>query len=149
MDIPPIADYVASKYAARGLFRAIRLPLLQLGIRTNFIAPWLTDTALVADVSKVFREKGLPVTRVGDVVEAVVRCLGDEEVVGRAVGVGVGVGGRGAMGAGGGAAFDLRDEQGAGRMDGAVVAGEFLEGIKGYEEAVLEALAGNKGEGEG
>lgn len=145
LDIPPIADYVASKYAARGIFRAIRLPMLQLGIRTNFIAPWLTDTALVAHLTKVFREKGLPVARVGDVVEAVVRCVVDEGIVGRAVGVGV----RGMVGASEGAAFDLRDEVAGGGMDGGMVVGEFLEGVKGYEGVMLGAMTGGGGEREG
>lgn len=93
MDIPPLADYVASKAALRGLFRAIRLPMRDLGIRTNMIAPWLMDTPMVTAFAARFRERGVPVGRPVDVAEAVLRCCVDEGICGELASKGGWIGG--------------------------------------------------------
>lgn len=90
------ADYTAGKYAIRGLWKSLRymphilspnprdpdpkVPLL----RTNLIAPTLISTPMTKKAEDMIR-KVMPVGEIADVVEAVMRVAGDEDVTGRAV----------------------------------------------------------------
>ena len=79
--------YVASKAGVRALFKSLRdgayaLPYL----RTNLIAPTLTRTPMTEPFCDFLASKGFAVSKIEDVVQAVMRILCDEEIEGRAVG---------------------------------------------------------------
>ena len=75
-------DYTASKWAVRGLFRAIRSKMEDLGHRVNLIAPWVMDTPLSRDFANLLRQNSIPVGDANHVTEAVVRCAADETICG-------------------------------------------------------------------
>lgn len=90
------ADYTAGKYAIRGLWKSLRYmhhilspdprnpdPKAPL-FRTNLIAPTLISTPMTKKAEDMIR-KVMPVGEIADVVEAVMRVAGDEDVTGRAV----------------------------------------------------------------
>ena len=77
------ADYTASKWAIRGLFRAARSKMEDRGCRMNLIAPWVMDTPMSKGLADICRREGFPVGEAGDVAKAVVRCAADEDVVGK------------------------------------------------------------------
>ncbi|KAL6720613.1 hypothetical protein ACLMJK_002538 [Lecanora helva] len=82
------ADYTASKWAVRGLFRSIRSRMEDLGYRTNLIAPWVMDTPMSKGLASICRENGLPVGNAKHVAQAVLRCAADDAICGRAIAVG-------------------------------------------------------------
>lgn len=84
-DFPHSPDYSASKWATRGLFRAIRTPMEQQGYRVNLIAPGITDTPLLGDLKAFFVQSGFPIGDPKDVAETVVRCAADDAICGRAI----------------------------------------------------------------
>lgn len=75
-------DYTASKWAVRGLFRAIRSKMEDLGHRVNLIAPWVMDTPMSKDFANQLRQNNIPVGDANNVTEAVVRCAADETICG-------------------------------------------------------------------
>lgn len=90
------ADYAASKYGVRGLWKSIRFmphilspaptspdPNIPL-FRTNLVVPTLISTPMTKHVEAMVR-RVMEVGSVADVVEAVMRVAGDEEARGRAV----------------------------------------------------------------
>lgn len=76
------ADYTASKWAVRGLFRSIRSKMEDLGYRTNLIAPWVMDTPMSKPLADLCREHGFPVGDANDVARTVVRCAADDSICG-------------------------------------------------------------------
>ncbi|KAL9630779.1 MAG: hypothetical protein Q9164_006246 [Protoblastenia rupestris] len=88
-EFPQVVDYPLSKWAVRGLFRAIRPVMEDQGYRMNLIAPWIMDTPMSADFVALFRSQDIPVGNPQDVVDAAVRCATDDSIVGRSLGVGV------------------------------------------------------------
>ena len=84
---PLQSAYVASKAGVRALFRSLRdgtyaIPYL----RTNLIAPTLTRTPMTEPFCDFLANKGFAVSKIEDVVQAVMRILCDEEIEGREVG---------------------------------------------------------------
>ena len=77
------ADYTASKWAVRGLFRSTRSKMEDLGYRVNLIAPWVMDTPMSKGLAELCRKEGFPVGDADDVVKAVVRCAADETICGK------------------------------------------------------------------
>ena len=77
------ADYTASKWAVRGLFRSTRSQMEDLGYRTNLIAPWVMDTPMSEDLAKLCRMNGFPVGDANDVAKAVIRCAVDDSICGK------------------------------------------------------------------
>lgn len=77
------ADYTASKWAVRGLFRSARSKMEDLGYRMNLIAPWVMDTPMSKDLADTCRENGIPVGDARDVAKAVIRCAADDAICGR------------------------------------------------------------------
>jgi 5'-hydroxyaverantin dehydrogenase len=88
MEIPLLANYNASKWGARGLFRTLRQPLLGSNVRLNLIAPWITDTPMSQTEVVMFKLVDLSIGRIGDVVNAVGHCATDDQIAGRALAVG-------------------------------------------------------------
>ena len=70
-------DYTAAKWAVRGMFRAARSMMEDLGFRTNLIAPWIIDTPMSSEFAKGMRAQGVPVGEIQGVVDAIVRCAAD------------------------------------------------------------------------
>ncbi len=83
IDFPPMADYLASKAAVRGLFRATRSTMAEKGCRMNLIAPDIMDTPMAKDFMEMYRSNGFSVGNPIDVVNAVVRCAVDDEICGK------------------------------------------------------------------
>lgn len=77
------ADYTASKWAIRGLFRSTRSKMEDLGYRMNLIAPWVMDTPMSRDFADFCRKQGFPVGDANDVANAVIRCAADESICGK------------------------------------------------------------------
>ncbi|KAI9658027.1 MAG: hypothetical protein M1821_002687 [Bathelium mastoideum] len=98
LEIPPMADYSATKFGVRGLWKTIRREMREMGMRTNLIAPTFMPTQVIANVSPALERLGAKLAKVENAVSAVVRVITDEEIDGRAVAVG------------GYGEFDLRDD---------------------------------------
>ncbi|KAF2237183.1 NAD(P)-binding protein [Viridothelium virens] len=98
LEIPPMADYSASKFGVRGLWKTIREEIRQMGYRTNLIAPTFMPTQVILPVADALEERGAKLASVGQAVDAVMRLLADERAEGRAVAVG------------GYGNFDIRDD---------------------------------------
>lgn len=77
------ADYTASKWAVRGLFRSVRSKMEDLGYRMNLIAPWVMDTPMSKGLADLCRKEGFPLGDADDVAKAVVRCAADDAVSGK------------------------------------------------------------------
>ncbi len=77
-----LADYTASKWAVRGMFRSARSKMEDLGYRMNLIAPWVMDTPLSKHLADLCRENGFPVGDANDVAKAVIRCAADDTICG-------------------------------------------------------------------
>lgn len=77
------ADYTASKWAIRGLFRSARSTMEDLGYRMNLIAPWVMDTPMSKGLAATCRMNGLPVGDAEDVAKAVIRCAADDTICGK------------------------------------------------------------------
>lgn len=77
------AEYTASKWAVRGLFRSARSKMEDLGYRMNLIAPWVMDTPMSKGLADTCRKKGFPVGDEHDVAKAVIRCAADDAICGR------------------------------------------------------------------
>ena len=84
-------DYNASKFGVRGLWYSLRHCTGLLGhgevegalpFRTNLIAPWFTHTGLISRFRGVLDRLGIRYADVSDVVDALLRCLTDEDVIG-------------------------------------------------------------------
>ncbi|PSN61462.1 NAD(P)-binding protein [Corynespora cassiicola Philippines] len=120
-----IADYNASKYGVRGLWRAVRNSSSILGpdpsapsFRCNLICPTFIRTQMTAAIEPGLRAMDIEMGEVADVVAAVVRVACDDAVRGRAVAVCKGVGEPGDRN------FDLGDD-----WEGGDGGREVLEGI--------------------
>ncbi|KAK8216165.1 hypothetical protein IWZ01DRAFT_539103 [Phyllosticta capitalensis] len=87
-DIPMMSPYIASKYAARGLFRSVRSIFSRKGHRVNHLAPWLTATPMTASSLKMFEECGAPIGDVSLARGAVMRLIQDSSINGRSIVVG-------------------------------------------------------------
>lgn len=88
MEIPLLANYNASKWGVRGLFRTLREPLLGSNIRLNLIAPWIMDTPMSQVEVAMFKSVDVPIGRIEDVVDAVGHCVTDDRITGRSFAVG-------------------------------------------------------------
>ena len=77
------ADYTASKWAVRGLFRSTRSKMEDSGYRMNLIAPWVMDTPMSKGLADLCRKKGFPVGDANDVAKAITRCAVDDTICGK------------------------------------------------------------------
>jgi 5'-hydroxyaverantin dehydrogenase len=89
-----VADYVASKYGVRGLWRTIRYSPQILGddmprFRTNLICPTYIKTDMTKSAQPVLESMGITLGEIPDVVAGVMRCACDESIEGRAIAIGV------------------------------------------------------------
>jgi len=84
-DLPFSADYSATKWGVRGIWRSLRGPkgVNSLGgIQANLIAPTFLRTAMTASFVSQLEQAGTKVGEVGDAVEGVLRAVADDEVDG-------------------------------------------------------------------
>lgn len=79
------ADYTATKWAVRGLFRSTRSMMEDLGRRINLIAPWVMDTPMSKNLAELCRKQGFPVGDANDVAKAVLRCAADDSICGKEI----------------------------------------------------------------
>lgn len=79
------ADYTATKWAVRGLFRSTRSKMEDLGHRINLVAPWVMDTPMAENLADLCRKRGFPVGDAHDVAKAVLRCAADDSISGKKV----------------------------------------------------------------
>jgi len=87
-DLPFSADYSATKWGVRGIWRSLRGPrgVNSLGgIQANLIAPTFLRTAMTASFVEQLEQAGAKVGEVGDAVEGVLRAVADDEVDGEFV----------------------------------------------------------------
>ncbi|KAK6429509.1 hypothetical protein LTR95_014346 [Oleoguttula sp. CCFEE 5521] len=88
LGLPFAADYCAAKFGVRGLWKTLRTnggAREMGGCQVNLIAPTYIRTPMTAGISDRLEGMGVVVGQVGDVVEAVLRAVGDERVDGRAI----------------------------------------------------------------
>ena len=83
IELPWSADYQASKYGVRGLFKALRNNVPAMGIRMNLIAPWFVQTRMTKDIGPILEEKGFPLATMETATEAVLRCATDDSISGK------------------------------------------------------------------
>ncbi|OQO10951.1 hypothetical protein B0A48_05206 [Cryoendolithus antarcticus] len=106
--LPMAADYCASKFGVRGLWKTLRAnggSREMGGCQVNVIAPTYIRTPMTGDLCDRLEAGGIKVGVVGDVVAAVLRAVGDERVEGRAIcACAGGEGGEGSRN------FDLEDD---------------------------------------
>jgi 5'-hydroxyaverantin dehydrogenase len=84
-DMPFSADYSATKWGVRGIWRSLRgvRGVNSLGgIQANLIAPTFLRTAMTASFVEQLEQAGAKVGEVGDAVEGVLRAVADDEVDG-------------------------------------------------------------------
>lgn len=79
------ADYTASKWAVRGIFRSIRSKMEDLGYRVNLIAPWVMDTPMSKSLADTCRQHGFPVGDAQSVADAVIQCAADDSICGQRI----------------------------------------------------------------
>ena len=87
-DMPFSADYGATKWGVRGMWRSLRgvRGVNSLGgIQANLIAPTFLRTAMIASFVEQLEQAGTKVGEVGDAVEGVLRAVADDEVDGELV----------------------------------------------------------------
>lgn len=129
------ANYAASKYGVRGMWRALREECDILGypgtkstFRTSMLAPWYVETSMIKDMQAVIRQAGVPIATTEDCVDALMRIICDEGVHGRAVAV-----------APNGRSFDLCDDA-EGLDAGRDYNESFKNGTYGADLATLMAM---------
>lgn len=112
---PLQADYNASKYGIRGIFRSLLddSKASSCPVRVNVIAPYFVRTPLTEAFVPYMQELGIKLGDIGDVEAAAMRFMCDKSVHGRAAGVWQG------------GAFDLGDDYG-----GAHGSAAMLEGVE-------------------
>ncbi|KIW27255.1 uncharacterized protein PV07_07011 [Cladophialophora immunda] len=92
-DVGNFADYHASKFGIRGLFRGLRHETPRLNIRTNCLAPYFMRTPLVENALDTFAAagmepgKGFTFVEMETVVDAAGRFAVDESLHGRAIAI--------------------------------------------------------------
>lgn len=101
---PLQADYNASKYGIRGIFRSLLddSQAASCPVRINIIAPYFVRTPLTEAFVPLIQQLGIKMGDIGDVEAAAMRFMCDKSVHGRAAGVWHG------------GAFDLGDDFGGG-----------------------------------
>ena len=95
IDLPYNTDYSVSKYGVRGLFRSIRSQTHRVNARANCLLPGYILTPLTKKVHQIddpnepSKATGfvLPWAPIDLVVDACVRCLTDQSMDGRALGI--------------------------------------------------------------
>ncbi|KAI9839209.1 MAG: hypothetical protein M1819_003202 [Sarea resinae] len=98
LELSGLADYMASKFGVRGLWKALRSSITTLGIQTNLIAPTFMRTPMTKAIAADLEAKGVRFGRIEDAVDAMMRLASDDRIDGRAIAVGTG------------GSFDLRDD---------------------------------------
>jgi 5'-hydroxyaverantin dehydrogenase len=87
-DLPFSADYSATKWGVRGMWRSLRGPrgVNSLGgVQANLIAPTFLRTAMTASFVEQLEQAGAKVGEVEDAVAGVLRAVADDEVDGESV----------------------------------------------------------------
>jgi 5'-hydroxyaverantin dehydrogenase len=87
-DLPFSADYSATKWGVRGMWRSLRGPrgVNSLGgVQANLIAPTFLRTAMTASFVEQLEQAVAKVGEVGDAVAGVLRAAADDEVDGESV----------------------------------------------------------------
>jgi 5'-hydroxyaverantin dehydrogenase len=87
--LPLHADYTASKWGVRGLFRSLLNDHVSdtCPVRVNLMAPYFVATPLSAHIAPKLQEMGVKLADIGDVRDTALRFIGDKSIHGRAVGV--------------------------------------------------------------
>ena len=75
-------EYTTTKFGIRGLLRGMRKQLAGMNVRLNAVCPFYVDTPMTGHAIPVLQQLGIPVTAVGQVVEAVARLATDESAYG-------------------------------------------------------------------
>jgi len=83
LELPWTADYQASKYGVRGIFKALRNNVSAMGVRMNLIAPWFIQTPMTKNVGPMLEERGVALAKQETAVEAVLRCATDDNISGK------------------------------------------------------------------
>lgn len=83
LEVPPVADYTASKFGVRGLWKSVRQEARDLGLRTNLIGPTFMRTQMISQVVSELEGKGAKIGKIDDVVEAIVRLACDNTIDGK------------------------------------------------------------------
>ena len=83
------ADYTASKWGVRGLFRSLLddQTSATCPVRVNLLAPYFVATPLTAHVAAKLQKMGVKLAEIDDVRDAGLRFIDDKSIHGRAVGI--------------------------------------------------------------
>ncbi|PNS14348.1 Carbonyl reductase family member 4 [Sphaceloma murrayae] len=79
----PIMRYTATKHAALGLMRTLAYMSKSLHIRSNLIAPWMTETEFSSEVREMWGD--LPINSMQEVAEAILVACADRSLNGRSL----------------------------------------------------------------
>ena len=78
-----MADYNATKFGVRGIWKGIRRDVRVVGVRTNIIAPtFLADTMMLDKVTTALRDLGVTLATLESAVDAIIRVACTENVDG-------------------------------------------------------------------
>ena len=80
-----VTAYIASKHGVLGLLRACQVSALNLGIRVNAVAPFLTPTHITAGFAQRWRDQGLEANTPERVAEVIAIVALDDERKGHCV----------------------------------------------------------------
>lgn len=83
---PGLVSYSASKAGVIGLMRSLRLlTVAQFGVRVNVILPWATDTPMIGQAVRIFRENRIPLNTADDIAYIIQHLSGDVDAHGYSV----------------------------------------------------------------
>ncbi|KAH7370125.1 hypothetical protein BKA65DRAFT_471358 [Rhexocercosporidium sp. MPI-PUGE-AT-0058] len=85
--LPGSPEYTSVKWGVRGLFRSLRVEMLQTGVRVNMLAPTFIETPLTAAQLPMLKKAGVPFAKVEDVAGVVGRLVVGRGVNGRALAI--------------------------------------------------------------
>ena len=80
-----VAAYVASKHGTVGLLRAAQLEARKRNIRVNGIAPFVTPTAITAEYSQRWKDKGMEANTPDGVAEVIAHTAADTTLHGSCI----------------------------------------------------------------
>ena len=77
-----MADYTASKFGVRGLWKTIQREVRDMGIRTNMIAPTFVKTMMIAQIADKLEEAGAKLGTVEAIADAALRLACNDDIDG-------------------------------------------------------------------
>jgi NAD(P)-dependent dehydrogenase (short-subunit alcohol dehydrogenase family) len=80
---PDLMEYTTAKWAVRGAFRCMRASLLELGARTNLLAPTFVETPMTARMVGALRSRGVKIVEMDMVLKAMARMAADTNMSGK------------------------------------------------------------------